>query len=139
MYNIEDSNFEEFKSLCSNSFEDNVSSKDCYDGYLFTKLNFNDKPLIICGTAHIQDDVTNEEVLYLCFAISKDIINHKRALLIVGHDFLDFMNKSLPLKVFVEQNNDTFNKFVQHFGFKCTNFVEKNEESGIIYNVYIRS
>jgi len=138
MYSIEDATFEEFKKLCDNSFENSVMTKDCYDGYLFNKFMFNEEPLIIGGMIEVRDLNTEEDELYMCFAISKDIIKHKRAVLIAGKDYFDFLSQQMPLRIIVEQNNIIFDKFARHFGFKQTNFIEKNEESGIIYNVYIR-
>jgi len=139
MYKYENSTFEEFEELCNNCFEGPISSKEDYDGYIFDKFTFNNKPLVISGRVVVEDLNTHEKQFYMCFAISKDIINHKRAILIMGKDYFNYMNACLPLRVIVEHNNDVFKKFAEHFGFKCTNFVEKNEKSGIIYDVYIRS
>ena len=81
---------------------------------------------------------TDQEEIYMACAIAKEAVKHKRALCIAGKDFSDFMAKQAPLCVICEEGNRVFRKFVEHFGFEKTNFVEKNPESGIIYNVYIR-
>lgn len=138
MYNIEDSSFEEFDVLCNNSIENITSTKDCYDGYFFNKFTFNGEPLIISGIMPIYNTKTEEDELFMCFAVSKNIVNHKRATLIAGKDYFGFMAKQVPLCVFIEHGNNVFGKFAKHFGFERTNFVEKNQESGIIYDVYIR-
>ena len=138
MYDVKEATFEEFSNLCSNSFEGNDISKECYDGYRFDKFMFDGEPLVIAGVVPIFDKRTAQNELYMCFAVSKNIVNHKRALLIVGKDYIGFMCKYLPLCVIVEHENSIFAKFAKHFGFERTNFVEKNEDSGIIYDVYIR-
>ena len=138
MYNIEDSSFEEFSALCEHSIEKTQSSKETYEGYYFNKFTFNGEPLIIGGTIPVHNFHTDEDELFMCFAISKNIINHKRAVLFAGKDYFGFMAKQMPLCVMIEHNNDSFSKFAKHFGFEHTNFVEKNEESGIMYDVYIR-
>jgi hypothetical protein len=138
MYNVEDATFEEFDLLCNNSFENSIASKECYDGYVFKKLTFDGVPLVVTGVVPIYDKRTEQNELYMCVSVSKDIVHHKRALLIVGKDYINFMCKNEPLCVIIEHENNIFSKFAKHFGFERTNFVEKNVESGIIYDVYIR-
>jgi len=138
MYNYGRATLEEFLKVCEGSFEETSSLKECYDGYEFDKLTYNNIPIVVIAWIPVTDLRTNEEQLYMACAISTKVIKHKRALCIVGKDYLDFMTKQAPLRVICESNNEVFCKFAEHFGFKRTNFVEKNEESGIIYNVYIR-
>lgn len=138
MYDVKRATVEEFDKLSEVSFEGGEISKERYDGYRFDKLTFDGEPLVIAGVVPIFDKRTNQDELYMCFAVSKNIVNHKRALLIVGKDYINFMCKHSPLCVIVEHENSIFAKFAKHFGFECTNFVEKNEDSGIMYDVYIR-
>lgn len=138
MYKYENATFEEFEKLCNNCFEGALSPEENYEGYLFNKFTFDDEPLIIGGRVVVEDLKTHEEQFYMCFAVSKNIIKHKRAMLIAGKDYFNYMSACLPLRVIIEHDNNVFKKFAEHFGFKQTNFVEKNEESGIIYDVYIR-
>ena len=138
MYNVEEATLEEFLKMCEGSFEETSSLKECYDGYEFDKLTYNNEPIVVIGWIPVIELQTNEEQIYMACAISVKSINHKRALCLVGKDYLNFMMKQAPLRVICEKDNKVFCKFAEHFGFTRTNFVEKNEESGIIYNVYIR-
>ena len=138
MYSVEEATLEEFLKVCEGSIEETSSLKECYDGYEFDKLTYNDEPIVVIGWHPIMDLRTNQEELYMACAISVEAIKHKRALCLFGKDYLDFMTKQAPLCAICEKDNKIFSKFAEHFGFERINFVEKNEESGIIYNVYIR-
>jgi len=138
MYNIEQATLDEFLEVCEGSIEETHSLKECYDGYEFDKLTYNGSPLVVVAWRPIMDFRTNQEEIYIACAIAKEAIKHKRALCIAGRDFSDFMAKQAPLCAICEEGNKIFHKFVEHFGFEKTNFVEKNPESGIIYDVYIR-
>lgn len=138
MYNVDKATLDEFLEACEGSIEETHSLKECYDGYEFDKLTYNDIPLVVVGWHPIMDLRTDQEELYIVCAISKKAIEHKRALCVAGKDYSDFMAKQAPLCAICEAGNNVFRKFVEHFGFEKTNFVEKNPESGIMYNVYIR-
>ena len=138
MYDIVDATIEDFFEVSGDAFEATTSDQDCYDGYHFDKLVFDGKPLVVAGYIVVWNERTQQNELYMCFVVSKDVVKHKRALLMFGKDYVNFFAKQYPLSVIVEQDNSVFKKFAQHFGFEQTNFVEKSVESGIIYNVYIR-
>lgn len=138
MYDIVDATVEEFYKVSGDAFEQTTSDQDCYDGYHFDKLVFDGKPLVVSGYAVVWDERTQQDELYMCFVVSKEVIKHKRALLLAGRSYIEHFAKQFPITVIVEHDNDVFGKFAQHFGFERTNFVEKGVESGIIYDVYIR-
>ena len=138
MYNIDRATLDEFLKVCEGSIEETDSLKECYDGYEFDKLTYKNDPIVVIGWHPIMDLRTNQEELYMACAISIKALSHLRALCIAGKDYLDFMAKQAPLCAICEHGNNIFARFAKHFGFKCTNFVEKNEESGIMYDVYIR-
>ena len=138
MYSVGQATLDEFLLACEGSIEETRSLKECYDGYEFDKLTYNDEPIVVVGWAPIVDLRTDEEGIYIACAISKKAIKHKRALCLAGKDYINYMAKQAPLRVICDSNNRVFGNFAKHFGFKKTNFVEKNPESGIIYDVYIR-
>lgn len=139
MYDIGPATLEDFLKVCEGSFEETKYLEDEYKGFEFDKLTYDGEPIVAIGWIPVIEVETKAEQIYMACAISKKALEHKRAICIAGHDYMKFFAKQAPLRVICEHGNQVFSKFAERFGFKKTNFVEKNPESGIIYDVYIRS
>lgn len=131
MYRIEDSNFDEFKEICEQSFEAGEPA-NC-ENYTFKKLVCDDGDL--CAIGHIYDDFGDGYKTYIVGAFSKLSVKHVRVLVEIGDKYLDSISL-YPAEILVENKNKRFERFAEFFGFKKT--LARVTENDIIYTKYIR-
>lgn len=132
MYKVEKSDFEEFKTICEQSFEPGEPA-NC-EQYQFDKLVHDGD--IICIIGHINGFFDNDYKTYIVGAFTKLAIEHVRVLVYIGNKYLDCISV-YPAEIIVEKNNRRFERFAEFFGFKKT--LAQIAQNGIMYIKYIRN
>lgn len=127
MYDIKDSDFEEFKEICKVSLEPG-EPVNCED-YEFHKLVYGDKVICMLGLA------TDDKKTYMVGTFTDLAKTHLRTLVEVGRAFL-FSISSLPVEVIIEDNNKKFKRFAEFFGFKKT--LAQQAVNDIMYTTYVK-
>lgn len=138
MYKIETGSLEEYKQLAHCCVESGKLDRAALEGCHIDKLMWDDDIIALIGYKPMEFEEYPGKKFYVVSGVFRnDIKNHVRALKEVGGPYLDSIQK-FPLIALAQKNGRVYNKFLESFGFVFTNSVEKDSETGIMYNVYVR-
>jgi hypothetical protein len=138
MYKIEVGSLDDYKNLAHHCIESGKLDYRALEGCHIDKLTCDDKTIALVGYKELEfDEYPGKPFLIVSAVFDKAAKKHVRVLKEVGHPYLDSIQK-YPLVALAQEENPIYGKFLESFGFVFTKTVEKDEETGIMYKVYIR-
>lgn len=138
MYKVQEGSLDDYKDLAHRCIESGKLDYSALEGCHIDKLLYNDTPIVLIGYKPIEiDEYPGKPFLVVSGVFDKTTSRHVRALKEIGGHYLDSIQK-YPLLALAQEDDRKYGKFLESFGFVFTKSVEKDEETGIMYKVYIR-
>lgn len=134
-YTFRNATMEDIENLLKHSTENGKVDEEVIRSSVETKVMLCDEePLMVIGRVEYPtgDIIMSTGVWAI---VSKDIRKHTRKAVQFCKD-LFFDRVGFKFLVLIDENNPTFVRFVEFFGFNRTNFVEEKE--GTLYHLYIK-
>lgn len=135
MYKIEQADLSDYRALCGIATESGKPDYQMLDGAILSRLVIDGQLVALAGYKDMEFDGAEYRVLACLFR--RDIGKFTKTFVRAGREYLRTI-KGKPIVALAVKNNETFNRFIQFMGFKSAKCIEKDEESGIIYNIYVR-
>ena len=138
MYRIEVGSLDDYKELAHRCIESGKLDYRALEGCHIDKLMYGDKIIVLIGYKEIEfDEYPGKPFIVVSGVFDKTSSKHVRALKEVGGPYLDSIQK-YPLIALAQDDDPRFGKFLESFGFTFTKTIEKDDETGIMYKVYVR-
>lgn len=140
-YKIEPADLSDFYKMADNSTESGKPDYELFKDATKRKLVFNGEPIVLMGYQDM--DLADEEGKYVrCRVLAgmfrKDINQHTRAVVEFGRKYLESICGVYPVVAMAVADNKVFNRFLKFMDFTDTEELERDEESGIMYHIYVR-
>lgn len=132
MYSIASCSYEEYVEAGKRGIEPAFDAYEDIEEFTIERLDKDGVPLAYVAHRDIYD------YRYVCAIIMPEAKANVLSLVEIGREYLDSLQSS-PLLSIADKESIVFNRFLVAMGYrKSDNLLAKVDESGKMYNVYIR-
>lgn len=140
MYRLEPAMISDYTKLAKNSTESGKPDYEMLKGTKLTRLIIDEQLIALAGYKDMMlpdshGDVHEWRVLGCLFR--KDLYRYSKTLVKAGREYLKTINDKQILAVTV-LGNKIFERFITYMGFNDTKELVKDEETDIMYKMYVR-
>lgn len=140
MYNLEQGDINDYSKLAKISTESGKPDYALLRGTKLTRLVIDGQLVALAGYKDLflpdQHGDTHEWRVLGCL-FRKDLYRYTRTIVKAGREYLQEIGDKQILAVTVQGNN-VFERFITYMGFNDTKELVKDEETGIMYKMYVR-
>lgn len=140
MYRLEEGVLQDYNKLANRSTESGKPDFEMLQKSKMTRLIIDGELIALAGYKDLMlpdkhGDLHEWRVLSCVFRI--DVYRYTRSVVKAGREFLKSISQK-PILAVVVKGNQMFERFITFMGFNDTKELVKDEESGIIYEIYTR-
>lgn len=136
MYKIEKASFEDFLEMAGKATEAGKPDARSFKGAFISKLICESGVVALAAYKDIVMDDGSEVRAVACI-FRNDIKDHLMTIVRAGKQYLSIIGDK-PMLALADNNNKTFQRFLEFWEFEDTSQLETLEETGKIYRIYVR-
>lgn len=140
-YKLEPADLSDFYEMNNKATESGKPDYEMFKDAVKSRLVIDGETIVLAGYQDM--DLPDEEGnLVRCRVLAamfrRDVGKHTRAVVEGGREYMKQICGTYPVVAIALENNEVFKRFLTFMGFKDTEELERNPETGIMYHVYMR-
>lgn len=140
MYRLEKAELSDYQKLANISTESGKPDFELLQKSVMTRLIINGELIALAGYKDLwlpDKHGDKHEWRVLSCVFRRDLYRYTKTIVIAGQEYLKSIGEK-PIVAVAVKGNEVFERFISFMGFNDTKELVKDEETGIIYEMYTR-
>lgn len=140
MYRLEEAELSDYQKLANRSTESGKPDFELLQKSVMTRLVIDGELIALAGYKDLwlpDKHGDKHEWRVLSCVFRRDLYRYTKTIVIAGQEYLKSIGEK-PIVAVAVKGNEVFERFISFMGFNDTKELVKDEETGIIYEMYTR-